>query len=100
MDMLIEILIDVFFDVGVTASTSSKLPKPIRFIFLAITVIAMILAIAVLAAVAINTVSEAPVISILLGFADAIICCFAVCLVVNEKVQKVIDKHRDLVYNN
>ena len=89
MDTIIEILIDVFFDVGVTASTSSKLPKPIRFIFLAITVIAMIAGVAVLTAVAIDSISEAPLLSILLGFADAIICCLAVCLVVKFlKVKK------------
>lgn len=73
MDMLIEILCDILFDAGIAASTSHKLPKPIRIICCVLTSLAFLVIIVILTIVVVNCVQDTPVISILLGALDIIV---------------------------
>lgn len=73
MDTLIEILCDILFDAGIAASTSHKLPKPIRMICCALTSLAFLVIIVILAIVAVNCVKDTPIVSILLGALDIIV---------------------------
>ena len=73
MDMLIEILCDILFDAGIAASTSHRLPKPIRIICCVLTSLAFLVIIVILAIVAVNCVQDTPIVSILLGALDIIV---------------------------
>ena len=73
MDMLIEILCDILFDAGIAASTSHRLPKPIRMICCALTSLAFLVIIVILTIVAVNCVQDTPIVSILLGALDIIV---------------------------
>ena len=72
MDIIIEMLCDILFDAGITASTSRRLPKPLRIICCVLTSIAFIVIIAILTIVTVICVQDMPVISILLGLLDII----------------------------
>lgn len=72
MNLIIEVLCDILFDAGIAASTSRRLPKPLRIICCALTSLAFIVIIAVMAIVAVNCFEDTPVFSILLGLLDII----------------------------
>lgn len=72
MDLIMELLCDILFDVGITASTSRRLPKPLRMICCVLTSLVFIVLIAILAIVAVNCIQDTPVFSILLGALDII----------------------------
>lgn len=72
MDLIIEVLCDILFDAGIAASTSRRLPKPLRIICCVLTSIAFIVIIATMAVVAVICIKNMPVISILLGALDII----------------------------
>lgn len=72
MDLIMELLCDILFDVGITASTSRRLPKPLRMICCVLTSLVFIVLIAILAIVAVNCFEDTPVFSILLGALDII----------------------------
>ena len=72
MDTIIEILCDILFDAGMAASTSHRLPKPLRMICCVLTSLAFIVIIAIVALVAIICIQDIPVVSILLGALDII----------------------------
>lgn len=65
-------LCDILFDAGIAASTSHRLPKPLRIICCVLTSLAFIVIIAVMAIVAVICIRDMPVISILLGALDVI----------------------------
>lgn len=65
-------LCDILFDAGIAASTSRRLPKPLRIICCVLTSLAFIVIIAVMAIVAVICIQDMPVISILLGALDII----------------------------
>lgn len=72
MDTIIEILCDILFDAGMAASTSQRLPKPLRIICCVLTSLAFIVIIAIMAIVAVKCVQDMPAVSILLGALDII----------------------------
>ncbi len=72
MDLIIEVLCDILFDAGIAASTSHRLPKPLRIICSVLTSLAFIVIIATMAVVAVICIQNMPVISILLGALDII----------------------------
>lgn len=72
MDIIIEMLCDILFDAGIAASTSRRLPKPLRIICCVLTSLAFIVIIATMAVVAVICIQNMPVISILLGTLDII----------------------------
>lgn len=72
MDTIIEILCDILFDAGMAASTSQRLPKPLRIICCVLTSLAFIVIIAILTIVTVKCVQDMPVVSILLGALDTI----------------------------
>jgi len=72
MDLIIEVLCDILFDAGIAASTSHRLPKPLRIICCVLTSLAFIVIIAVMAIVAVICVQDMPAVSILLGALDVI----------------------------
>ena len=72
MDTIIEILCDILFDAGMAASTSRRLPKPLRIICCVLTSLAFIVIIAILTIVTVKCVQDMPVVSILLGALDII----------------------------
>lgn len=72
MDIIIEVLCDILFDAGIAASTSRRLPKPLRIFCCVLTSIAFIVIIAILTFVTVICVQDMPVISILLGALDII----------------------------
>ena len=72
MDLIIEVLCDILFDAGIAASTSPRLPKPLRIICCVLTSLAFIVIIAILTIVTVICVQDMPVISILLGALDVI----------------------------
>lgn len=72
MDTIIEILCDILFDAGMAASTSQRLPKPLRMICCVLTSLAFIVIIAILTIVTVICVQDMPVVSILLGALDII----------------------------
>ena len=72
MDLIIEMLCDILFDAGMAASTSHRLPKPLRIICCVLTSLAFIVIIAILAIVAVICIQDMPVVSILLGALDII----------------------------
>ena len=72
MDIIIELLCDILFDAGMAASTSHRLPKPLRIICCVLTSLVFIVLIVILAVVAVNCLRDTPVISILLGALDII----------------------------
>lgn len=72
MDLIIEVLCDILFDAGIAASTSPRLPKPLRIICCVLTSLAFIVIIAILTFVTVICVQDMPVISILLGALDVI----------------------------
>jgi len=72
MDIIIEMLCDILFDAGMAASTSRRLPKPLRIICCALTSLAFIVIIAILTFVTVICVQDMPVVSILLGALDII----------------------------
>lgn len=65
-------LCDILFDAGIAASTSHRLPKPLRIICCVLTSLAFIVIIAVMAIVAVICVQDMPAVSILLGALDVI----------------------------
>lgn len=72
MDTIIEILCDILFDAGIAASTSHRLPKPLRIICCVLTSLAFTVIIAIMAIVAVKCVQDMPAVSILLGSLDTI----------------------------
>lgn len=72
MDLIIEVLCDILFDAGTAASTSHRLPKPLRIIYCVLTSLAFIVIIATMAVVAVICVQDMPVVSLLLGALDII----------------------------
>lgn len=72
MDLIIEVLCDILFDAGIAASTSRRLPKPLRIICCVLTSLAFIVIIAILTFVTVICVQDMPVVSILLGLLDII----------------------------
>ena len=72
MDTIIEILCDILFDAGMAASTSQRLPKPLRIICCVLTSLAFTVIIAIMAIVAVSCIQDMPVVSILLGALDTI----------------------------
>lgn len=72
MDLIIEVLCDILFDAGMAASTSHRLPKPLRIICCVLTSLAFIVIIAIVAVVAVICVQDMPAVSILLGALDII----------------------------
>lgn len=72
MDTIIEILCDILFDAGMAASTSQRLPKPLRMICCVLTSLAFAVIIAIVALVAIICIQDIHVVSILLGTLDII----------------------------
>ena len=72
MDLIIELLCDILFDAGIAASTSHRLPKPLRMICCVLTSLAFIVIIAILTFVAVICVQDMPVVSILLSTLDVI----------------------------
>lgn len=65
-------LCDILFDAGIAASTSHRLPKPLRIICCVLTSLAFIVIIATLAIVAVSCIQDMPVVVILLGVLDII----------------------------
>lgn len=72
MDLVIEMLCDILFDAGIAASTSHRLPKPLRIICCVLTSLVFIVLIAIIAIVAVYCIRDMPVVSILLGALDII----------------------------
>lgn len=72
MDLIIELLCDILFDAGIAASTSHRLPKPLRIICCVLTSLAFIVIIAILTFVAVICIQDMPAVSILLGLLDII----------------------------
>ena len=72
MDLIIELLCDILFDVGIAASTSHRLPKPLRIICCVLISLAFIVIIAILTFVAVICIHDMPAVSILLGALDII----------------------------
>lgn len=72
MDTIIEILCDILFDAGMAASTSHRLPKPLRIICCVLISLAFIVIIAILTIVTVICVQDMPAVSILLGLLDII----------------------------
>lgn len=72
MDIIIEMLCDILFDAGIAASTSHRLPKPLRIICCVLTSLAFIAIITIVAVVAVICIQDMPVVSILLGALDII----------------------------
>lgn len=72
MDLIIKMLCDILFDVGTTAGTSHRLPKPLRIICCVLISLAFIAIIAILTIVTVKCVQDMPVVSILLGALDII----------------------------
>ena len=72
MNLIIEVLCDILFDAGIAASTSRRLPKPLRIICCVLTSLAFIVIIAILTFVTVICVQDMPVVSILLGLLDII----------------------------
>lgn len=72
MDLIIEVLCDILFDAGIAASTSHRLPKPLRIICCVLTSLAFAVIIAVMAIVAVICIRDMPAVSILLGLLDII----------------------------
>ena len=72
MDLIIEVLCDILFDAGIAASTSHRLPKPLRIICCVLTSLAFIVIIAILTVVTVKCVQDMPVVSLLLGALDVI----------------------------
>ena len=72
MDIITEILCNILFYAGITASTSRRLPKPIKIICCVLTSFAFLVIIAILTIVTANCIQDMPVISILLGALDII----------------------------
>ena len=72
MNLIIEVLCDILFDAGMAASTSRRLPKPLRIICCALTSLAFIVIIAILTIVTVICVQDMPAVSILLGTLDVI----------------------------
>ena len=70
MDFIIELLCDILFDAGITASTSHRLPKQLRISCCVLTSLAFIVIIAIVAVVAVICIQDMPVVSILLGALD------------------------------
>lgn len=65
-------LCDILFDAGIAASTSHRLPKPLRIICCVLISLAFIVIIAILTFVTVICVQDMPVVSILLGALDII----------------------------
>lgn len=65
-------LCDILFDAGIAASTSQRLPKPLRIICCVLTSLAFAVIIAVMAIVAVICIRDMPAVSILLGALDVI----------------------------
>lgn len=72
MDLIIKMLCDILFDVGTTAGTSHRLPKPLRIICCVLISLAFTVIIAIMAIVAVSFIQDMPVVSILLGALDII----------------------------
>lgn len=72
MDLIIEVLCDILFDAGIAASTSQRLPKPLRMICCVLTSLAFIVIITILTIVTVICVQDMPAVSILLGALDII----------------------------
>lgn len=72
MNLIIEVLCDILFDAGIAASTSQRLPKPLRIICCVLTSLAFAVIIAVMAIVAVICIRDMPAVSILLGALDVI----------------------------
>lgn len=72
MDLIIELLCDILFDAGMAASTSQRLPKPLRMICCVLISLAFIVIIAILTIVTVICVQDMPAVSILLGLLDII----------------------------
>lgn len=70
MDFVIELLCDILFDAGIKASTSFKLPKPLRIVCCILTSLAFLAIITVLTLVVVICLQDMPLISILLGALD------------------------------
>lgn len=71
-NLIIEVLCDILFDAGIAASTSHRLPKPLRIICCVLTSLAFAVIIAVMAIVAVICIRDMPAVSILLGALDVI----------------------------
>ena len=71
-DLIIEVLCDILFDTETAASTSHRLPKPLRIICCVPASPAFAVIIAIMAIVAVNCIQDMPVVSILLGALDVI----------------------------
>lgn len=71
-NLIIEVLCDILFDAGIAASTSHRLPKPLRIICCVLTSLAFAVIIAVMAIVAVICIRDMPAVSILLGALDII----------------------------
>lgn len=80
MDLIIEVLCDILFDAGIAASTSRRLPKPLRIICCVLTSLAFIVIIAILTIVTVICIQDMPVISILLGALDVIMIFLLMCI--------------------
>lgn len=72
MALIIKMLCDILFDVGTTAGTSHRLPKPLRIICCVPALLAFIAIFAIMAIVAVKCVQDMPAVSILLGALDII----------------------------
>lgn len=72
MNLIIEVLCDILFDAGMAASTSHRLPKPLRIICCVLTSLAFIVIIAILTIVTVICIQDMPAVSILLGALDII----------------------------
>ena len=81
MDLIIELLCDMLFDAGITASTSIKLPKPLRIVCCILTSLAFLTIITVLTLVVMICLQDMPVISILLGALDIIMIFMLLSLI-------------------
>lgn len=71
-DLIIEVLCDILFDTETPASTSHRLPKPLRIICCVPASLAFAVIIAILTIVTVKCVQDMPVVSILLGTLDVI----------------------------
>ena len=71
-NLIIEVLCDILFDAGIAASTSHRLPKPLRIICCVLTSLAFAVIIAVMAIVAVICIRDMPAVSIQLGALDII----------------------------
>lgn len=86
MELIIDFLCYLFVDAGIEASTSHKLPKPVRIICCVLISLALLAVIVALAAVAIIFAQDMLIISILLG-ALAILTAFLLIGIIRKSLK-------------